>query len=234
MTSDIKNKQKFAVFDVDGTIFRSSLFIQLVEAMVREGVFPKEAKGEYDEQYKEWQEREGGYSEYIAAMIKTFYKHIKGVHYGIFADISRQVVAEQSKHTYRYTRELVQQLKSDGYYLLAISHSPKTILDEFCPTLGFDKSYGVVYDIGPEDKLTGKVVDEHLIMNKANILKRAIEREGLTTEGSIAVGDTESDVSMLEMVEHPICFNPNSALYKQARVRNWEVIVERKDVIYKL
>jgi HAD superfamily hydrolase (TIGR01490 family) len=227
-------KQKFAVFDVDGTIFRSSLFIQLVEAMIRDGVFPKEAKSEYDEQYKEWQEREGGYSEYITAMIKTFYKHIKGVHYGTFADISRQVVAEQSKHTYRYTRELVQQLKSDGYYLLAISHSPKTILDEFCPTLGFDKSYGVVYDIGPEDKLTGEVVDEHLIMNKANILKRVIEREGLVTESSIAVGDTESDVSMLEMVEHPICFNPNSALYKQARVRNWEVIVERKDVIYKL
>ncbi len=227
-------KRKFAVFDVDGTIFRSSLFIQLIEAMIRAGIFPSEARDEYEEQYKEWQEREGGYSEYIGAMIKTFYKHIKGVHYGVFADISRQVVVAQSKHTYRYTRELVQQLKRDGYYLLAISHSPKTILDEFCPTLGFDKVYGVVYDIGPEDKFTGKVVDEHLIMNKANILKRVIEREGLTLEGSIAVGDTESDVSMLEMVERPICFNPNSALYKQARVRGWEVIVERKDVIYKL
>jgi phosphoserine phosphatase len=39
---------------------------------------------------------------------------------------------------------------------------------------------------------------------------------------------------MLEMVERSICFNPNSALYKQAQVRGWEVVVERKDVVYHL
>jgi len=78
------------------------------------------------------------------------------------------------------------------------------------------------------------VIDEHLIANKANILKRAVEREGLTLEGSIGVGDTEGDIPFLEMVETPICFNPNALLYRHAKRLGWQVVVERKDVIYKL
>ena len=65
---------------------------------------------------------------------------------------------------------LLKALKDKGYFLLAISHSPKTILDKFCPGLGFDKTYGVVYEIGPQELFTGKVIDEHLIYNKANIV----------------------------------------------------------------
>ncbi len=226
--------QKFAVFDIDGTIFRSSLLVQLVERLIDRDIFPISTRDIYSVEYQDWLEREGEYDNYIMAVVEAFRQNIKGVYYGDFADVAREVVAEQSKHTYKYTRELVKELKNKGYYALAISHSPKTILDEFCTTLGFDKVYGMIYEIGPSDKLTGQIADEHVILNKANILKRAIEKEGLTMEGSIAVGDTHSDVPMLEMVERPICFNPNSELYKQAKIRNWEVIVERKDVIYKL
>ncbi len=227
-------KQKLAVFDVDGTIFRSSLFIQLVKLMVKEGVFPKNVANIYEDKYKEWQNREGGYSEYLKAMIDAFNKNIKGVYYGDFADLSKKVVETKTKHIYRYTRNLVKNLKDDDYYMLAISHSPKTILDFFCTELGFDKVYGMIYEIGPEDRFTGEIIDKHLIFNKANILKRATEKEGLTLEDSLGVGDTETDIPMLEMVDKPICFNPNTALYRQARVRGWDVVVERKDVIYEL
>ena len=164
----------------------------------------------------------------------AYYSNIKGVHYSDFADISKQVVEDEGDHTYRYTRDLLKKLKKEGYFLLAVSHSPKTILDQFCPRLGFDKTYGMIYEIGPEDRLTGEVVDKHFILNKAYIVKRAIEKEGLTLAGSIGVGDTESDISFLELVEKPICFNPNANLYRHAKVNNWNIVVERKDVIYEI
>lgn len=227
-------QKSVAVFDVDGTIFRSSLFIELVEMMVKEGVLPKSIRKSYEEKFEDWRNREGGYHEYIMAMVEAFHANIKGIHYGDFADISKKVVEKQGKHTYRYTRDLIKQLKKDGYFLLAISHSPKTILDEFCPQLGFDKAYGMVYEIGPEDRLTGEIVDRHLILNKANIVKRAVEKENVTLKDSVGVGDTESDISFLELVERAICFNPNSKLYRHAKIQGWEVVVERKDVIYEL
>lgn len=230
--ADGPQRKKLAVFDVDGTIFRSSLLIQLVDTLIERGAFPEDTRAVYEREHRKWLDREGDYQEYIEAVIKAFRSHLKGVHYAELVEASDQLVEEQWKRTYRYTRDLLKLLKSKGYYLLAVSHSPKTVLDKFCPRLGFDKSYGVVYEIGPQDLFTGAITDEHLIFNKGNVVKRAIEKADLTLAYSIGVGDTESDIPFLEMVARPICFNPNAKLFKTAQRLGWEVKVERKDVIY--
>lgn len=222
------------MFDVDGTIFRSSLLIQVVSRLIENGVFPKETRKVYEREYERWLNREGDYQEYIDAVVRAFVGHLKGVHYSELANAAEEVVEEQWKQVYRYTRDLLKDLKKRGYFLLAVSHSPKTVLDKFCPRLGFDKTYGMIYEIGPQECFTGEVVDSHLILNKANILKRAAEKENLTLVHSIGVGDTETDISILEMVAKPICFNPNSKLYSYAKRMKWNVVVERKDVIYEL
>ena len=224
--------KKVAFFDIDGTVFRSSLFIELVEGCIAEEVFPKEAKEKYAQEYNAWLNREGSYEAYINAVIASFMEHIRGVYYGDFADIGRMVVAKQGKQTYRYTRDLIQDLRGQGYYIVAISQSPKTILDEFCAGYGFDKVYGRLYELGPRDLFTGEVTNSELISNKALVVDRVLEKEGLTLEDSIGVGDTEGDIPLLASVAVPICFNPNKALYTYAQEKEWQVVVERKDVIY--
>ncbi|MDR3571615.1 MAG: HAD-IB family phosphatase [Candidatus Pacebacteria bacterium] len=225
--------KKFAVFDVDGTIFRSSLLIQVVEQLIRDGVFPEEAQAAYAKQHEKWLDREGDYDSYIQGVIQAFTTHLTGVHYGALADASKRVVAAQWKHTYRYPRALIKELKERGYFLLAISHSPKTILDKFCPRLGFDKVYGLLYETDEEERFTGKIMDEQAL-DKAYLIRRAIDKESLKLGNSIGVGDSESDIAFLEIVAKPICFNPNAKLYAHAKKEKWKVVVERKDVIYQL
>lgn len=227
-------KRRVAVFDVDGTIFRSSLLIQLVEHLIERGDFPPETRKVYEREQTKWLDREGDYESYIEAVVKAFRSHLRGVPYIALSEAGEEMVDRQWKRTYRYTRDLIQELKGKGYYLLAVSHSPKTVLDKFCPRLGFDKTYGIIYETGPQDLFTGNVIDEHVIYNKANVVKRAIEKDDLSLAHSIGVGDTESDISFLEMVAKPICFNPNMKLYKHAKRMKWEVKVERKDVVYSL
>lgn len=226
--------QKVAFFDIDGTVFRSSLVIELIEKLIDAGIFPKDARDEYADEYRSWRNRQGAYDAYVGAVVKSFMRHIKGVHYGELADIGREVIAEQSQYVYRYTRDLITHLKEDGYYLVAISQSPKTIVDEFCRQHGFDKVYGRIYETGPQDRFTGIISDVHLIENKANIVARVFEQGAVTKEGSIGVGDTDGDISLLEAVETPICFNPNQRLFDHATRMGWKVVVERKDVIYEL
>ena len=226
--------RKVAIFDVDGTIFRSSLIIELVEQLIEDGVFPKAARLEFEKEYTTWLDRKGGYEDYIEALVKAFMKYIKGVYYGDLADAAEKVSAYYMHRTYRYTRDFLVDLKKKKYFLLAISQSPKTVVEKFCKRLGFDKVYGRIYEIGPQDRFTGVVTDVHLIGNKAAIVRRAVEKEGLTLKGSIGVGDTQSDISFLELVEKPICFNPNAALYRYAKRMGWKVVVERKDVVYEL
>lgn len=226
--------RKVAAFDIDGTIFRSSLLIQIVDRMMEEGVFDKRAEAEYARQKMAWLDRKGDYDAYIMAVIKVFVANIKGIEYAVFARIAEEVVAEQKDRVYRYTRDLILKLKRKGYFLLAVSHSPKGILDHFCKRLGFDKVYGMIYETGPTDRFTGKIVEQHLILSKAAILQRAVLKERLTLNGSIGVGDTESDISFLDLVEEPICFNPNAKLYAHAKRNKWRVVVERKDVVYEI
>ncbi len=226
--------KKVAVFDIDGTIFRSSLLIELVETLIDEGIFDRSLHKKYEREHTKWLERKGNYEDYILAVVAVFAQNIKGVHYGDFDKAVKKVTERNHDRIYRYTRDLVIKLKKKGYYLLAISHSPKGIVDPFAKLLGFDKVYGMFYELGPTDKFTGKVIDEHLIYNKANILKRAMQKEGLTLKDSYGIGDTESDIPIFEMVDNPICFNPNMALYKHAKRNKWKIVVERKDVIYEL
>ncbi|MBY0539311.1 HAD-IB family phosphatase [Patescibacteria group bacterium] len=230
----MKKKRPVAVFDVDGTIFRSSLFIELVEELIRQKHLPASMKKAYADEKEEWMNREGTYDAYVKAMVRASYEYFRGIDMVDFKRASRTVVETQSKHVYRFTRDLIKTLKKRDYFLLAVSHSPKVILDYFCPSLGFDKWYGLMYETDPKNKLTARVVDPHIILDKAAILKRAVTNQNLSYTKSIGVGDSETDVPFLKLVDEPICFNPASGLYKRAKKNGWRTVVERKDVIYEL
>lgn len=233
-TDEVTNLRKVAIFDIDGTIFRSSLLIELVEVLIELRLFSVSVRTEYEREKMRWLDREGDYEAYIMAVIGVFMKNIKGMPYGEFMRASELVVARYRHRTYKYTEALIKKLKAEGYFLLAISQSPKGTLDLFCKDVGFDKTYGRLYETDGTGCFTGNVVDEQLIANKATIVRRAIEKEGLTLAGSVGVGDTEGDISFLELVERPICFNPNLKLYNHAKKMKWETVIERKDVIYRL
>ncbi len=226
--------KKLAIFDVDGTIFRSSLLIQIVDELVAEGIFKPSIRNSYAREHESWLNRKGNYELYIRGVIDAFEKNIIGVKYDDLRRASHKVVVAHKNRTYRFTKELVSELKKKNYFVLAISHSPKLVVENFCKTLGFSKVYGMMGELDKDAKFTGKMLFEDLIFDKAKILKRALDKGGLTLVGSIGVGDTESDIPFLKMVDRPICFNPNIKLYKYAKKSGWEIVVERKDVIYKI
>jgi len=226
--------KKLAIFDIDGTLFRSSLLIELVEALIHAGIFPARAHTVYARAFRKWLDRKGTYEAYITAVVKAHLAYIRGVPRRKFLDVAHEVIALHKNRTYRYTRDLVQKLAKKNYYLIAISNSPKEIVDAFCTTLGFDKVYGRIYQIDRYGKFTGSLLYKDLVADKSKLLHSAVLRFGATLKGSIGVGDTEADIPFLELVSRPICFNPNRKLYRHARARRWQVVIERKDMIYML
>lgn len=226
--------KKVAVFDIDGTVFRSSLLIELVNALIASGVFSPKVRSEYSAEYKLWLDRKGAYPDYINAVVSAFDKNIKGVKEEELDAAVKKVILAQKGRLYRYTRDLIGELKKKNYYMLAISHSPMYVVGRFARELGFDKVYGMLLETDAQKRITGKHIYKDLILDKAKILKRAVEKENLTLKGSVGVGDTESDISFLKMVDNPICFNPNSVLYRKATKSGWKIVAERKDVIYKI
>ena len=226
--------KKVAIFDIDGTIFRSSLLIEVTEALVQEGLFDASIKLTYASSYNNWINRKGSYEDYIKDVVRAFDGNLVNIKPEDFARISKKVVDFHKNRVYRYTRDLVKVLKKKKYFLLAISHSPRELVYQFCKNWGFDKVYGRVYEIGSDGMFTGKTEYLDIINDKAKVLKRFIEKENLSLSQSYGVGDSESDINFLTFVDNPVCFNPNNKLFQHAKKSGWKVVVERKDVIYEI
>lgn len=177
--------KKLAVFDIDGTVFRSSLLIELVEALIEAGVFAPHIAKFYVRDKKRWLDRAGDYETYIDSVVAAFKNNVKGVRYRDFLRVARRVVALHRNRVYRFTRDLVRVLRKKGYYLVAISHSPKGIVEPFARHLGFHKVYGILYEIDPKTRrFNGKMLYEKIIKDKASIVKRVLEKERTTLRGS--------------------------------------------------
>jgi len=229
-----KKKNKVAIFDIDGTIFRSSLMIELVNEFIKEGVFPKSAENEYRKSYKRWLDRTDSYDKYLQDIVASFEKNIIGVKYSDFVKASKKIAGIKKDRVYRYTRELIKNLKKQNFYLLAISNSPKEMVESFAKKLGFDKIYGRVYELDSKKRFNGNIKYLDIISDKAKVYYHTAEKENLTLKGSVGVGDTETDIAFLKLVDNPICLNPNLILFRYAKRKGWKIIVERKDVIYKI
>lgn len=223
--------KKVAIFDIDGTIFRSSLVIELTEALIQAGIFPVTAKKIYENSYKKWTDRRGSYEEYINSVVKAFGKYIKGKDVKKVNNVSAQVVNFHKGRVYRYTRDLVKELRKKKFYIIAISYSPQKTVKTFSKTLGFNEIFGTVYE-SKDGKFTGE--QSRVAKDKSGILNYVLGKRNLSLRGSVGVGDTESDIAFLEMVHIAICFNPNEKLLRHAKKKKWKVVVERKDVIYEL
>lgn len=200
--------------------------------MLQRGLLPKHAEKDIVLAKERWQNREGDFVEYVDKAVAVFEENIKGVAVEDFLDCVKEVVDKSGRRVYVYTRELIKELKSQGYNIVAISHSAKLALDVFCPQYGFDKVYGFMFEI-EDGKFAGKIMHND-IRDKGLIIRRAVEKENLSLKDSYAVGDTHADIAMLKMVENPIAFNPNKELYKEAKKQGWKIVVERKDVIYNI
>lgn len=129
---------------------------------------------------------------------------------------------------------MIAKLKGEGYHIIAISGSPLEVVEEYNQRhLHFEKVFGSVYETDKTGVYTGEAVFEPT-KNKGEVVRQYVAENHLVLDGSYGVGDTESDISFLEIVEHPIAFNPNQNLKNAAVEKGWEIIVEKKDVIYKI
>jgi len=226
-------KRKLAVFDIDGTVYRFSLLIELVKVLVREEVFPADTEKLYRAQYEKWQNRVGSYDDFINSVIQAFLGNLRGVKLETVMSAARTVVAEQGQRTYAYTRGLIEEFKAKGYFLAYVSHSPHAVVGEFSRHFGFDAHQGTLYEIDAQGFFTGKLQADNSFQKSA-VVAKLMEKYGLVPDNSYGIGDTEADIDMLRTVKHPICFNPNRRLYEAAQKEGWNVVVERKDLILEI
>ncbi len=223
--------KKIAIFDIDGTVFRKNLHFELIDELSWRGIFSKNARRSLVETYARWLEHRGTYEEYRRKIVSIYANELKGCRQKDIIEASQKVAGFNKNRTYIFTRDLIKKLKKGSYAVIAISGSPVEVIKEYNKHLKFDEVFGSVYETDGRGIYTGRTIFEP-VKHKGHLVGQYISEYGLTLEDSYGIGDTESDISFLKMVAHPIAFNPNLNLERVARRNGWKIIVEKKDVIY--
>lgn len=224
---------KFAVFDFDGTLIRWQLYHSVFDKLRITGLIRQKDIDGVMEARHVWKTRqhEDAYKKYELVLVDAFKNALSKITYDQFLKIADEVYKEHKDQVYTYTRELIEELKEKDYLLFAISGSHMEIVERVAKHWGFTDWIASEYEVA-NNKFTGNEKLGFIDKNKS--VEHFVKKYKLTKENSIGVGDSESDIAMLKLVENPIAFNPSKELYAHAKKSGWQIVVERKNVVYEL
>ena len=180
-----------------------------------------------------WKRRESSesFKQYETELVKLYENILSEVTVERFEKTASAVFEEYKDQVYTYTRDLLRQLKKEGYLLFAISGSQKQIVSKMAQYYGFD-DFVAREDEYKNNRFTGKSATP--IFSKDAVLRKMAKEHNAGFKNSLAVGDTVTDIKMLELVEKPIAFNPEKQLFDYARSYGWKIVIERKNMVYEL
>jgi HAD superfamily hydrolase (TIGR01490 family) len=225
--------KQFAVFDIDGTLIRWQLYHAVVDRLARKELLGSGAKQKLNQARMIWKNREHelAFHHYEKEIIRVYEQALQSLSPDDFDQTALEIIEEYKDQSYTYTRELIKQLLKKDYILLAISGSHQELIAHIARHYGFHDWVGSQY----KRTAAGYSGERYIASSdKKKILKELIAKHNLSLHKSYAVGDSKSDASMLEIVEYPVAFNPDQQLYTIAQENRWPIVVERKNVIYKL
>lgn len=230
---------KAAFYDIDGTLFRNSLLIEHFKKLIKYEVIDVAIYiDEVRDHFYNWTIRRGDYEMYLLDVTTAFKDSLRGIDMKAIEFIARQVININWEKTYVYTRKRLRWHKEQGHAVFFISGSPDFLVSRMAEKYRATDYRASSY-IMEDNIFTGEVIPMWDYVSKERAMKELVELYDIDLSQSYAYGDTSGDLTMLKMSGHPIAMNPNKRLFEKiledgALKDRVEIILERKDMIYKL
>jgi HAD superfamily hydrolase (TIGR01490 family) len=225
----IDSKKKFAVFDIDGTIFHWQFFHELFDELVDARIISQDIARPILTNRDQWRRGIVDWNQYEASLVEVLNKAIVGIDKNSLEDISERIIKNKGRVLYHYTRDLLKTLQAQSYVTIVISGSQQPLVERLAKIYKIDIALGVDYEYS-NNKLTS--IKRPIYGQKDALLKALVVEHNLDWQDSYAVGDTYGDAAMLKLVDNPIAFNPDHKLLLTAKEKGWKIVVERKSIAY--
>ncbi len=234
------SKNTIAFFDIDGTIYREGLITEVFKKLVKFEIIGGERwYNEVRPEFTKWDKRQGDYDLYLQKMVDVYMEAIKGLKKDQIEYIAKRVVEQKGDRVYTFTRDRIKWHKEQGHITIAVSGSPYELVHEMSKKYELTDFRGAEYVKDNNGIYTGEVIPMWDSKSKRKAILELAEKYNADLSQCYAYGDTGGDYAMLKMVGNAYCMNPTKELLHKVINDNElcdkiNVIVERKDVIYKL
>ena len=227
-----RSKRPLAVFDLDGTLIREQLLVLLTKECFDLEIFRRVAEVIFKEVRLTHRDRKITFEEYDQQIIDLFSQRVKGKLQSDIKIAARHVHDKHRDWLYKFTRALIEET-TETHERITITGAMQETVSLLAPYWGLTHIYATVLEVDSNGRYTGQATSLP-VRDKRAALRGHIKEHGGTLKGSLAIGDTLSDVPMLQEVERPVMFNPDDKLAEIGDAHGWTTVLERKDCIYVL
>lgn len=219
---------QIAIFDFDGTLYKKETFQLLMDHLKTHPV--------YHTKYKKF--IRASMPRYIASKLKLYpTRRLKERLIQIYVRCLHDI---PEKELHIFFEEIAVKMKPDfneevcarlqehhqnGVHIMVLSGAYDLLLEKSLQHLPTDTLIGTVipFKDGTIDEETS--VYPIQVERKNEKIEEFIQDKEIDWENSYAYGDSLTDVSVLELVGHPVAVQPEPSLEDVANERAWEVIV---------
>ena len=125
--------------------------------------------------------------------------------------------------TYKEALELMAEHQFAGRKVYIVSAAPAEIVEPLARYLGADGAIATSAAVSA-GRYTGQLLRYAFGPEKADAIRETAEHDNLDLTESWAYSDSATDLPMLEAVGHPVAVNPDRALRRIARMRDWPIL----------
>lgn len=229
-----------AFFDIDGTLIRESIMLKHFNKLVKYGIIDEESYlKNIKSKYEAFEKRYGNFDDFISEVGGLYKDKLVGIHESLIIETAKQVIQEGGELAYRYTRDRIKFHQEQGHKVFFVSGSPTYLVEMLGKVYGIDDFKGTEYYFDENGYFSGEISQMWDSNSKQREINNLIKKYDIDVENSYAYGDTNGDFSMLKTMKNAIAINPSHIFLEMIRndeelSKRAQIIVERKDVIYKL
>ena len=215
-------KEKVAFFDIDGTIRTKPLPESLYEILIRDYKYRgnnlekyqgfqneiKELRKAYKTSEKNSDELFGQYCQTVVAFAMIALEKYTSEE---VREIGRRVVVEyRGSQDYVSTLNIINRLRKEGFKLVAISGSPKFLVDAFVKE--YEKDDQGIFRETKIRTFENKHMFVEQVLEKISGNPSLFDREDFFV---VAAGDTQGDFSMMKYADKAFVINPSITFFDQ-------------------
>ena len=213
-----------AFFDVDNTMMQGASIYWFARGLAARKYFSTADLARFAWSQLKFRvlakERHGDISDAKAAALAF----IKGSKVDDMARLAEEIFDElMAERIWSGTRALAQLHLDAGQRVWLVTAAPMELARVIAGRLGLTGALGTVAEV-EQGAYTGRLVGDLLHgPAKADAIRALAAEEHLDLARCTAYSDSTNDLPMLSLVGHAVAVNPDAALLREARRRNWEV-----------
>lgn len=212
--------KRLALFDFDNVIYRGHSVFDIIQTQEKDRFIQPVVWKVVEEQLQRYKSKEASYKEAADKMLSAWAKALEGKSYQSVLDYVQSYFKNNPDKFFGWF-EAINKILSKSHDIFIISTNYQFIAEAVVNRFRLHGYISSVAEV--ENGLFTGQLQKSLAGNKGEVLTTL---KSYPKNDSVAVGDSENDIDMLERVDNPICFQPDEKLKMVAQQEGWKLADE--------